>query len=205
MISDSQGLVGVSKTDTAECEDIWALWGFLCCIQGSQPSVLSALMLSFLVSVPMLSRRRGGSDEECNFCWLAFPSRLLMSDCHTVAIKKSTKNSGIMSLDKTSQSRHYTKKDMRDIKANRRSWFWWRAVHLDYVMAAENKKIYTTWCWNRCKQRALPCECPFVSFSSQENELRGRHGGIHIQLLVHPTELLFESIFSCSDQAKTQT
>lgn len=47
MNSDSQCLVGISKTDMAE-------FGFFV-VQGRQPSVLSALMLSFLVSVSMLS------------------------------------------------------------------------------------------------------------------------------------------------------
>lgn len=32
-----------------------------------QPNVLSALMFSFLVPPPGLSRQQGGSDEECNF------------------------------------------------------------------------------------------------------------------------------------------
>ncbi len=78
---------------------VW-MWGYLspvllCCVQGTRPSILSASMLSFLVSVPMPSRSREGSDEECNFFWLRFPlRRSLMTVCHTVAMKQSIGKSG---------------------------------------------------------------------------------------------------------------
>ena len=146
---------------------------FLLCT-GRAARRLIRLDVAFLV--PMLSRRRGGSTAECNFFWLAFPLRSQMSGCHSVSIKQSTGNSGKIATsdDLTSRCEHYAKDtDMEDIKADRRCWLWWRAVHLDYVMAAGYKKIYTTWCWNRCQPSALPL---VVSLCSQGNELRGRRG-----------------------------
>lgn len=66
--------------------------------------------------------------------------------------------------DLTSRCKYYAKDmDIEDIKADRRCWLWWRAVHLDYVMAAGYKKIYTTWCWNRCQPSALPLCFPLQS------------------------------------------
>lgn len=129
-------------------------------------------MLSLLVSFPVLSRRRGGTDEECNSFWLKFP---LMISCHASAIKQTTgkyrkKNVTSLPSDK-SQQKPLCQKDTQYIKADR----WW-AIRLDYVMADEYREIDSTWCWNRCQQCTLPCECPFVSFSSQENKLQGCHG-----------------------------
>lgn len=87
----------------------WAFWflkpyiSCVCvcvCIQGRQPSILSAPMLSFLVSIPVLSRRRGGPDEECNFFWLAFPLEQLSCSCLQTNHCKMWKNVS----DQTSRS-----------------------------------------------------------------------------------------------------
>lgn len=84
-------------------------------IQGRQPSILSAPMLSFLVSIPVLSRRRGGPDEECNFFWLAFPLEQLSCSCLQTNHCKMWKNVS----DQTSRSSGgYGRNYARYIKAD---------------------------------------------------------------------------------------
>lgn len=79
---DSQRLLGISKTDMAEfgCEDIWAICFFVVQRAGSQVSYQPWCCLGFC---PDAFQKVGGSDEECNFTWLNFPLRSLMSECHT--------------------------------------------------------------------------------------------------------------------------
>lgn len=87
--------VGISKN---WYNRVW-IWGYLslmlfCCVQGRQPSVLSALMSWFLSQCFL---EVGRSDEECNFFWVNFPLRSLMSGCHTwLPSSKTTGKSGKM-------------------------------------------------------------------------------------------------------------